>query len=673
MWKREIWKHGYAERLHKVLAVFMLCCLIFTFSRSAFALNVSYDGRTPESHREWGDKSCLREHMEVAAKRICEALYGDNGRSHLHENFNMILYLAPHKGGNPAFASGRRITWKVGEHPGGEMGGCPGILIHEMTHVLDMGSDRVFTEAMADWVRYYRCTNPPDVLWRRWKALRGGRNYGKYAAGANFLDFMTQNYGEGTVYKILMGYKQHGKNPWEKLFGKNFDGLIAEWRQMETIYDPVFEWTYNGNSSGVVRHDKKHCRISGLSVSDAKDKSGAWLEGATAGEITTVKDGSIAIALHGWFPSSGTQTAIASLGAPGDGSGKAILLATSGKSNLLLAHVIAHCPGSACQVVSTTKIPLKDMAANPHSAVLTVNGGDTALVVIDGGPAVKIDMSSKCKGCSFAPKFAIGGVSGGFGVSGFSEPKGAAGVRLDDVRVFSRAFRPRETKSYADTFGADYRPAVAVTAEWIGAPGGKDIDSPQNWFCVNAIGERITAVPTKDTAVKVYGKKIPNIQPGAKFQCKSFTIAGIAILDDSIDLRGVDVVGIEDKSRIITRGDNALAVSKLRGERVRLNGKLAVTTAMKLTGKLDVKGGSVLRLPEDSSASSIGELAFSGEGGVLIKPGVMPPKARTCKLLRVEKLPEDLSRLSLHGMDEAGAAEFRQSTDKKFLTVYWRK
>ena len=139
------------------------------------------------------------------------------------------------------------------------------------------------------------------------------------------------------------------------------------------------------------------------------------------------------------------------------------------------------------------------------------------------------------------------------------------------------------------------------------------------------------------------------------------------------DLRGVNVVDIEDKSRIITRGDNALAVSKLRGERVRLNGKLAVTTAMKLTGKLDVKGGSVLRLPEDSSAASIGELAFSGEGRVLIKPGVMPPKARTCKLLRVEKLPEDLSRLSLHGMDEAGAAEFRQSTDKKFLTVYWRK
>ncbi|MBQ2624831.1 MAG: hypothetical protein IJG18_07010 [Kiritimatiellae bacterium] len=640
---------------------------------SAAALNVSYDGRTPESHREWGDKNCLREHMEVAAKRICEALYGDNERSRHHENFDMLLYLAPVKGGNPAFAVGRRVTWKVGEHPSGEIWGCPGILIHEMTHVLDMGSDRVFTEAMADWVRYYRCTNPPEVLRWRWKALRGGRGYGKYMAGANFVDFMTQNYGEGTIYKILMGYKQHGKDPWEKLFGKNFDGLIAEWRQMETIYDPIFEWTYNGDASGVVRHDKKHCRISGLSVSDAKDKSGAWIEGATAGEATTVKDGSIAIALHGWFPNGGTQTAIASLGAPGEGSGKAILLATSGKSNLLSAHVIAHCPGSSCQIVSTTKIPVKDMAESPHSVVLSVDGGDTALVVLDGGPAVKIDMSSKCKGCSFEPKFAIGGVSGGFGISGFSEPKGEAGVRIDDVRVFNRAFRPRETKSYADTFGADYRPAVAVTAEWIGAPGGKDLDSPQNWFCVNAIGERIAAIPTKDTAVKVYGKKIPNIQPGAKFQCKSFTIAGLAILDDSIDLRGVNVVDIEDNSRIISRGDNALAVSKLRGERVRLDGKLAVTTAMKVAGKLDMKGGSVLRLPENPAAALVGELAFSGEGSVSIKPGVMPQKGKTCKVLRVDKLPEDLSRLALHGTDDPSAAEFKPSTDKKSLTVYRRK
>ncbi len=41
--------------------------------------------------------------------------------------------------------------------------------------------------------------------------------------------------------------------------------------------------------------------------------------------------------------------------------------------------------------------------------------------------------------------------------------------------------------------------------------------------------------------------------------------------------------------------------------------------------------------------------------------------------MRVEKLPEDLSRLALHGMDDPSAAEFRQSTDKKSLAVYRRK
>jgi len=654
------------------IKVFVFACAL-SAAFAASALNVSYDGRTPQSHREWADRSCLREHMEVAAKRICEALYGDNGRSHLHENFNMILYLAPVKGGNPAFAAGRRITWKVGEHPGGEMGGCPGILVHEMTHVLDMGSDRVFTEAMADWVRYYRCTNPPDVLGRRYNALRGGRNYGKYASGANFIDFMTQNYGEGTIYKILMGYKQHGKNPWEKTFGKNFDALIAEWRQMETIYDPVFEWTYNGNVSGIVRSDKKHCRLKGISASDTGDKSGAWLNGTTSGDVPTMKDGNIAIALHGWFPKGSVPTAIASLGAPGDGSGKAVLLSTSGKSNVLSAHVIAHPPGSSCQIVSTASIPVKDMAAKPHSVVLSVAGGAAANVVIDSRPAVKIDMSAKCKGCTFAPKFAVGGVSGGFGVSGFVEAKGAAGVKLDDVRVFNRAFRPRETKSYSDTFGADYRPAVAVTAEWIGESGGTELDSPKNWFCVNAVGERITAVPTKDTAVKVYGKKIPNIRASSKFECKSFTIAGLALLDDNIDLRGVGVVDIEDNSRIITRGDHLLVVSKLRGERIRLDGKLAVTTAMKVSGKLDVKGGSAIRLPNDPLAASIGELALSGEGSVSIRPGIMPSKSTTRKVLRVDKLPEDLSRLSIYGTDDPSAAEFKMSTDRKFLSVYRRK
>lgn len=73
---------------------------------SAFALNVAYDGRTPEESREWADRNYLREYMEVGARDICRALYGDEERSRFHENFKMTLFLAPLKGGNPAFASG---------------------------------------------------------------------------------------------------------------------------------------------------------------------------------------------------------------------------------------------------------------------------------------------------------------------------------------------------------------------------------------------------------------------------------------------------------------------------------------------------------------------------------------------------------------------------------------
>ena len=104
-------------------------CIAALFATSAFALNVVYDKGTPQGHRDWAERSHLREHMEVAAKRICEALYGDEPRSRMHENFTISHYLAPTRGGNPAFASGRKITWKVGEHPGGgELTECPGII-----------------------------------------------------------------------------------------------------------------------------------------------------------------------------------------------------------------------------------------------------------------------------------------------------------------------------------------------------------------------------------------------------------------------------------------------------------------------------------------------------------------------------------------------------------------
>lgn len=659
-------------------AFIVSAALVFAALRAS-ALNVVYDGRTPQEHREWAERNHLPSHMDVAARRICTALYGNEPRSRLYENFTITLYLAPTRGGNPAFASGRRITWKVGEHPSGTIGECPGILVHEMTHVLDMGSDRVFTEAMADWVRYYRvCTNPAGVLDRRHGALCGGRNYGKYAAGANFVDFMTQNYGEGTIYRILQGYAKHHGKVWEEVFGKTLDGLVQEWRQVETIYDPVYQWVCTGSQNGYCRHDKGLCPLSHLFVVDV-DADGAALEGATCGEVPKMKDGNLTIALHGWLPKAG-KVAIASLGSAKEPGGKAVLLASTSKPSLLAAHVIASVPGRGCQVVSTTPVPLPrspdpDSTATalatavPRSLILTVKGGDAAAVIVDGKAVAKIDMKTKCGGCTFAPKFAIGGMNGGFGIAGFSEPKGKSGLRLSDVRVFDRTFRPRETKNYADLFNADFRPGVAVTAEWRGPAGSADVDDPKNWFCVNALGEGISAVPTKETEVRVYGKKIPSVPRDKKFSCKSFTIAGLALVDDNIDLRGVRIVDVEDNSRLIVSKGHGIAANAIRANRIRLDGALAVTGGLKIAGNLEMKEGSSLRVPDDPEMAQVKSISFKGEGPVVLRPNELPKRGYFRKLLRIEEMPEDLSRFRLTAPQEPGEASFKPATGGKFLGV----
>ncbi len=643
-------------------------CSLFLGS-AAFAVNVVYDGRTSAEFREWADRCYLREQMEAIAPKICQALYGDTDRARHHENVTITLYIRQ-AGGNPAFAAGKRITWNVKRGPTGDASGGIGCLTHEMAHVLDMGSDRVFTEAMADWVRYYNCTPKPRVLDYRYSALRGKRGYGKYMSGANFIDFMTQNYGEGTIYKILLGYREHGKDPWRKLFGKEFDGLLAEWRQMQTIYDPVFQWSYNGTEAGCVRKDKSFCGLGALSVKDTADQSGAWLAGATSGKVNHLSDGNMTLALHGWFPSGGKALAIASLGAAQTGNGKAVLLATAFKPDTLAAHVLASPPGGSCGIVSTTAIPVPGLAARPHSLIVTVRGGNKAAVMVDGKPAAMIDLETKCGGCVFPPAFAVGGMEGGIGLQGISEPNGKGGIRLDDLRVFNRTFRGRETADYAATFNDRFRPAVAVTAEWRGAPGGGGLDNPDNWYCVNALGEKVVALPTKETAVKVAGKRLPCIPPGSGFVCQSFTIDGWAVVEEAnIDLRGVTIVDLADNTRIITKGGHGLAVSSLRASRMRLDGMLAVTTAMKVAGNVELKEGSALRLPADAGKAQVKSLSIKGDGAVALKPGTLPKRGESRKMLRVETLPDDLSRFRLNLSQESDDAVYTRSADGRFLTI----
>lgn len=644
----------------------------------ASALNVVWDGRTPEEIRKWADSHYIREQMEVLSVKICKALYGDHERSHLHENFTIILYLAPVRGGNPAFAAGRRITWKVGEHPDGDGSGGMGVLCHEMTHVLDMGSDGVFTEAMADWVRNYkvnyrRCSNPPYALDLRYKALRGGRHYGKYIAGANFIDFMTQNYGEGTIYTILKGYREHGRDLWQKLFDKDFDGLIAEWRQMQTIYDPVYQWTYNGNVAGVVRHDSKYCSLPAPATEDTSDKSGAWLYGATEGRVNKLETGSMTLALHGWFPKK-SNVAIASLGAAKQDSGKAVLLSTSFKKDVLSAHLVASLPGRGVATLATVPIPVADCTSKPHSVVLTTSGGDMAEIVVDGRPAAKIDMKTRCAGCTFTPAFALGGMAGGIGAYGITEPRGAGGVRIDDARVFSRTFRERETKQYAETFNENYRGAVAVTASWCGTPGSTDLDDPANWFCVNSLGERLVALPTKETDVVLSGKDLPSIPPGAKFVCKSFTIDGWALAEEAnIDLRGAGIVRLTDNARVITRGGRGIAVSALRADRVRLDGSLAVVDDLKVGGNLEMRGGSFLRLPPNPEKAFVKSISVEGEEPVVLKPGRPLKRDLYQKLLCMEEVPRDLTHFRLSAGHDQKAATFHRGIGGKFLGVTPRR
>ena len=656
-------------------AVFTVLAL--SFFMDASALNVVYDNRTPQGHREWADRGYIREQMEVLAVKICEALYGEHERSKLHENFTIILNLSTARGGNPAFAAGRRITWKVGENPGGDGSGGMGLLCHEMAHVLDMGSDGVFTEAMADWVRnykvhYHRCTSPSDILNKRYRALRGGRHYGKYMSGANFVDFLTQNYGEGTIYRVLRGYREHGRdNVWEKLFGKNIEGLVEEWRNMETIYDPVFQWSYNGTVSGVVRNDGKFCGLRNISAEDSSDKTGAWLEGASGSKVGGADNGNLTLAFHGKIPKA-KKMAIASLGSVRAGSGKAILLATSSKSNILAAHVIASVPGRGCSVISTTSIEVPDLYTSAHSVILTIKGGDIGVVVLDGKPVARLDMKTKCKDCTFTPCFAVGGMQDGIPIAGFSEPSGKGGILLDDVRVFTRTFRSRETENYTKTFNANFQPAVAVEAKWVGAQGAAEIQDPNNWYCVNSVGERIVAIPSKETKVFVMGKKLPSIPLKSNFQCKSFTIDGWAVVDSAnVDLRGVRIVDFADNTRLISRGGYGIAVNAARGKRLRLDGKFVVTAGMKFAGNLEMASGSILRLPEDPKMARAKSISVKGDGPVVLKPGKISGGFQNVMLL--EEMPQDFSRFRLNLTEGSYGGDFKPATSGKFLGVSSRR
>ena len=189
---------------------------------------------------------------------------------------------------------------------------------------------------------------------------------------------------------------------------------------------------------------------------------------------------------------------------------------------------------------------------------------------------------------------------------------------------------------------------------------GTAIDDPENWACYNSAGEKIVALPSKDTEVCVSGRRLPSIPRQSKFVCKSFTIDGWAVADEAnVDLSGVKVVDLADNTRIITRNGHCIVVDALRAKRVRLDGSLSVMRA--------------LRLPARAEMAYVESFSVKGDGVVALKPGLSVRRGSLLKLVRVGKMPKDMSCFRLGLSDEPADANFRPAAGGKFIGVMSRR
>ena len=107
----------------------------------------------------------------------------------------------------------------------------------------------------------------------------------------------------------------------------------------------------------------------------------------------------------------------------------------------------------------------------------------------------------------------------------------------------------------------------------------------------------------------------------------------------------------------------------IRANRIRLDGALAVTGGLKVAGNLEMKAGSSLRVPDDPELAQVKSISFRGEGPVVLRPNELPKRGQFRKLLRIEEMPEDLSRFRLAASQESGEASFKPATGGKFLGV----
>lgn len=94
---------------------------------------------------------------------------------------------------------------------------------------------------------------------------------------------------------------------------------------------------------------------------------------------------------------------------------------------------------------------------------------------------------------------------------------------------------------------------------------------------------------------------------------------------------------------------------------------------MNLSGKLGMKGGSVLRLPVDPNRAAAKSISISGDGAVALMPGSSGRRNQFQKIIRLEEMPNDMSRFRLGPSDGPDDADFKAATGGKFLGATPRK
>ena len=128
-----------------------------------------------------------------------------------------------------------------------------------------------------------------------------------------------------------------------------------------------------------------------------------------------------------------------------------------------------------------------------------------------------------------------------------------------------------------------------------------------------------------------------------------------------------------DNTRIITRNGRGIIVNALRGKRLRLDGKFAITGGMTIDGNLEMREGCALRLPADPEKAFAKSISIRGGGSVTLKPGVQPRRYRFQKLMRLEELPKDCSHFRLNPSDGPEDAAFKSAPGGESLGVTPRK